>query len=130
MRTGRAHHILTYSALPKTKKKLIRQIHHEIDNPNPFIKKFHKLMGKNNNYFNLPFLNYYPHRKEGGHNFLDGLYFASKYGQEGFNIWMNHQAQDMVRDLTNKATGSSFAANIIEDILIEANRKRNRVLWG
>ena len=126
MRFGRTHDILTGYSMPNTKKKLIRTINHEIDNPSPFYKQFRRRTGlNNNNMMKVPGLTYYSHRRKGGHDFSDGIYFAAKYGQEGFNIWMNHQAQDMFSDMMTRNFGS-FTRNLIEDSIQEYSRPKYR----
>ena len=126
MRFGRTHDILTGYSMPRTKKKLIRAINHEIDNPSPFYKQFRRRTGLNaNNSMKVPGLTYYSHRRKGGHDMSDGIYFAAKYGQEGFNIWMNHQAQDMFSDMMTRNFGS-FTRNIIEDSIQEFSRPKYR----
>ena len=126
MRFGHTHDVLTGYAMPNVKKKRIREINHEIDNPNPYYKQFRKRLGLNDNpYVKVPGLKYYSHRRKGGHDFSDGIYFAAKYGQEGFNIWLNHQAQDMFSDLLTKNYGS-FTRNIIEDSIQEFSRPKYR----
>jgi len=126
MRFGRTHDILTGYSMPNTKKKRIRQINREIDNPSPFYKQYRRRTGvNNNNMLKIPGINYHNHRKKGGHDFSDGIYITAKYGQEGFNIWMNHLAQDMMSDYTLKNFGS-FTRNIIEDSIQEFSRPKYR----
>lgn len=124
MRFGRTHDILTSYSMPKTKKKIIRKINHEIDNPNPFYKKFKKSTGLKTELFRLPGINYNNHRKA-GHDWTDAIYFTAKYGQEGFEAWMNHQAQDMFSDMMLKQYGS-FARNIFEDSILEFSKAKYR----
>ena len=112
--------------MPNTKKKRIREINHEIDNPSPFYRQFRKRTGLNNNTTTkIPGLTYYNHRRKGGHDISDGIYFSAKYGQEGFNIWMNHVAQDMMSDMITKRYGS-FTRNLIEDSIQEFSRPKYR----
>ena len=126
MRFGRTHDILTGYSMPNTKKKRIREINHEIDNPSPFYRQFRKRTGLNNNTTTkIPGLTYYNHRRKGGHDISDGIYFSAKYGQEGFNIWMNHVAQDMMSDMITKRYGS-FTRNLIEDSIQEFSRPKYR----
>jgi hypothetical protein len=125
MRSGRTHDILTGYTMPRTKKKLIRKINQEIDNPSPFYKQFKKHLGLNSPKFEIPGLTYYNHRKKAGHDMTDGIYYMAKYGQEGFNAWLNHQAQDMISDFMVKNYGS-FARNIFEDSILEFSRPKYR----
>lgn len=126
MRNGQTHNVLTYHSMPRTKKKLIRKVNYEIDNPSPFYKQFKRRLGLNQTgFFDVPYLHYYPHRRRGGHDFTDAIYFASKYGQEGFEVWLNHTAQDMMSDTLVQNHGS-FIRNIIEDTISEYNRPKYR----
>lgn len=122
MRYGRTHDILTGYTMPHTKKKIIRKINQEIDNPSPFYKNFKKNLGIK---MDMPGMTYYNHRKKGGHDMSDGIYFAAKYGQQGFEAWLNHQAQDMFSDFMTKNYGS-FVRNVVEDSILEFSRPKYR----
>lgn len=123
MRYGRTHDILTSSMLPKMKKKRIREINHEIDNPSPVYKQFKKSF--NGARLRMPGINYNNHRKEGGHDLTDLPYYASKYGSDGVNAWFAHTFEDMFSDFITKNYGS-FARNILEDSILEFSRKKYR----
>lgn len=125
MRNGRTHDIMTSYAMPNTKKKLIRKINREIDSPGIFYKTFKKKMGLTSPKYRIPGITYYGHRQKAGHDFTDMIYFGAKYGQEGINAWMNHQAQDMISDFIVKRHGS-FARNILEDSFLEFSRPKYR----
>ena len=75
--------------------------------------------------YHLPGIHYYPHRRKGGHDFTDAIYFTAKYGQTGFEAWLNHQAQDMLSDFITQRYGS-FARNILEDSIMEFSRPKYR----
>ena len=123
MRYGRTHDILTSNMFPNMKKKKIRAINHDIDNPSVFYKQFKKSMISKP--IKLPGINYDNHRKYGGHDLTDLPYYASKYGSEGVNAWFAHTFEDMFSDFITKNYGS-FARNILEDSILEFSRKKYR----
>lgn len=125
MRFGRTHDILTSYSMPNTKKKRIREINHEIDNPSPFYKHFKKRMGLDSEKLRMPGLTYYPHRKRGGHDWSDAIYLTAKYGQEGFEAYLNHTTWDMISDSWVKNYGS-WSRNMVEDTLQEFSRPKYR----
>jgi hypothetical protein len=108
---------------PKIKKKRIREINQEIDNPSIFYKQFKKSIGFNNNLYRIPGINYNNHRKRGGHDMTDLAYYSSKYGRDGVNAWFAHTFEDMFSDFITKNYGS-FARNILEDSILEFSRKK------
>lgn len=122
---GRTHDVLTSYTMPYTKKKKIRQINRDIDSPSPIYKKFKKMTGLRGKAYEIPGLTYYNHRQNGGHDMTDAIYYTSKYGQEGFNVWLNHIAGDMLRDYWVKNYGSYFA-NIAEATFLEFSRPKYR----
>lgn len=129
MRFGRTHDILGYASLPKYKKKIIRQVNREIDNPSPFMKQYRKRLGFNKLSSNrIPGMIYYPHRRMGGHDFIDGVYFYNKYGQAGFDAWLNHTGWDMFRDNWVKSYGSD-GMNFMEDAIVAQNRRKSYKKW-
>jgi len=111
--------------MPNTKKKLLRQINREIDNPSPIYRMYKKYVFKNRNLRPIPGLNVKNHRQKGGHSMEDGLYFLTKYGHEGFLAWMNHMLQDQMSDNLLRNYGS-FTRNIIEDSIQEFSRPKYR----
>lgn len=111
---------------PNMKKKKIRAINQEIDNPSIFYKQFKKSMGMNNNKsYRIPGINYNNHRKKGGHDISDLLYYTSKYGSDGVKAFFAHTTGDMFSDFLVEHYGS-FTRNVIEDGLIEFSRKKYR----
>lgn len=124
MRYGRTHDILTSYMFPKMKKKRIREINHEIDNPSPFYQQFKKSFGGTKK-IRMAGINYNNHRKDGGHDLTDLPYYASKYGKDGINAWFAHSFEDMFSDYLTRNYGS-FARNILEDGILEFSRKKYR----
>ena len=123
MRYGRTHDILTSSMFPKMKKKKIRDINHEIDNPSIFYKQFRKSMGFNNSLYRVQGINYNNHRKHGGHDMSDLLYYHAKYGNDGVKAFLGHTFEDMWSDYMLKYFGS-FTRNVVEDGILEFSRKK------
>lgn len=109
--------------MPNMQLKRINLINKEIDNPSPMYKMFKRYMNKRKMLTPIPGMNYANHRQKGGHNWEDGMYFMWKYGPEGYLAWVNHQAQDVVRDNLIKHHGS-YVANIVEDTLAEFSRPK------
>ena len=126
MRFGHTHDILTGYAMPNTKKKRIREINHEIDSPSPGYREFKKRLGLNNSTYNrFPGINYKNHRSKGGHDFSDAIYLTAKYGQEGFEAYLNHLGWDMISDSWVKNYGS-WSRNMAEDTFLELSRPKYR----
>jgi hypothetical protein len=111
---------------PKIKKKRIREINQEIDNPSIFYKQFKKSLGNSTTTTyssRIPGINYNNHRKSGGHDMTDLVYYSSKYGRDGVNAWFAHTFEDMFSDFITRNYGS-FARNILEDSILEFSRKK------
>ena len=53
------------------------------------------------------------------------VYLTSKYDQEGFETWLNHEAQDMFSDFITTNVGS-FTRNLLEDSILEFSRLKYR----
>ena len=53
------------------------------------------------------------------------VYLTFKYGQEGFEAWLNHEAQDMFSDFITTNVGS-FTRNLLEDSILEFSRLKYR----
>jgi hypothetical protein len=125
MRFGYTHDVMSSYMMPNTKKKRLRQINREIDNPSPIYRMYKKYLYRNRKLSPIPGMNMDNHRKKGGHNMEDGFYFYLKYGHEGFQAWMNHMIQDRISDSLLKNYGS-YTRNIIEDSILEFSRPKYR----
>jgi hypothetical protein len=108
---------------PKMKKKKIRTINQEIDNPSIFYKQYKKSLGNSSSSYRIPGINYNNHRKSGGHDLTDLAYYGAKYGTEGVNAWFAHTFEDMFSDFVVRNYGS-FARNIFEDGILEFSRRK------
>lgn len=125
MRFGYTHDIMSSYIMPTTKKKLLRKINHEIDNPSPLYRMYKKYITKNRRLTPIPGMNMVHHREKGGHHMEDAFYFSARYGRDGLMAWMNHMAQDRLSDMLLKNYGS-FTRNIIEDGILEFSRPKYR----
>lgn len=125
MRFGSTHDSLTKRRYPHLKRKKIREINHDIDNPSKAYTKMMKSLGlgNQNNFGRLPNMNYVGHRNMGGHKIEDLPYLVAKHGPEAIDVWGDHMAWDILKDTITKTHGR-FIGNLFEDILIELNSRK------